>query len=316
VEEGQRVMMIRPDGAMSVIVGPKRVFRFRNRFRPMEHYVAHPGEFLILRFRDGHQEHHTGPVDAWLDPRVHLSIEVEECLQIGAKEAVVVYSKAEDSDATTRRIVYGPALFVPRPGEWLHTFSWHASHGGSRGARKVPNALVFQKLWLMPDQMYHDVTDVRTADDAVLMIRLMIFFELIDIERMLDTTHDPIGDFVNAATADVVDFTGRHDFESFKKNTDRLNTHDTYQQLSARAARIGYRINNVVYRGYGAPDALQQMHNQAIEARTRLQLERATEQQAQELEDYRLASQLARAGKRRSEQTEEGRHDLEVARQR
>lgn len=316
IEDGQRVLRVRPNGTMETLVGPRRVFRGWSRFEPMEHYVAHPGEFLIVRFRDGHQEHQAGPAEIWLDPRIHREITVEEGLQIGSKEAVVVYSKPDGSDTTTRRVVYGPALFVPRPGEWLHTFSWHASQGGSRGVRKVPNALVFQKLWLMPDQMYHDVHDVRTADDAVLMIRLMIFFELVDIERMLDTTHDPIGDFVNAATADVVEFTGRHDFDSFKRNTDRLNALETYQQLASRAARIGYRINNVVYRGYGAPESLQQMHDQAIEARTRLQLDRATEQQAQELEDFRLQSQLARAGKRRAEQTEEVRHDLELARER
>src|SRR5262249_299485 len=134
-------------------------------------------------------------------------------------EAVVVYSKQPDSDAVTRRVQPGPALFVPRPGEWLHTFSWHSSVGGHKGVQKVPNALVFNKLWLMPDQMYHDVTDVRTADDALLTVRLMIFFELLDIERMLDTTHDPIGDFVNATTSDVVEFVGRHNFESFKRNT-------------------------------------------------------------------------------------------------
>src|SRR5439155_12722972 len=120
----------------------------------------------------------------------------EDALQLAAKEAVVVYSKAGGTSAISRRIEYGPTLFVPRPGEWLHTFSWHASKGGHKGAQKVPNSLVFQKLWLMPDQMYHDVTDVRTADDALLTVRLMIFFELTDIERMLDTTHDPIGDFV------------------------------------------------------------------------------------------------------------------------
>ena len=68
----------------------------------------------------------------------------------------------------------------------------------------------------------------------------------------------------------------------------------------------------MVYRGYGAPERLQQMHDQAIEARTRLQLERATEQQAQDLEDFKLDSQLARAGKRRHEQTAEVEHELEL----
>ena len=129
---------------------------------------------------------------------------------------------------------------------------------------------------------------------------------------MLETTHDPIGDFVNAATSDVVDFTGRHDFESFKHNTDKLNELETYRQLAVRASQCGYRINKVVYRGYGAPDRLQQMHDQAIEARTKLQLERATEQQAQDLENFKLESQMHRAGKRRHEQTAEVAHQLEL----
>jgi hypothetical protein len=133
---------------------------------------------------------------------------------------------------------------------------------------------------------------------------------------MLETTHDPIGDFVNAATSDVVDFTSQHDFESFKRNTGKLNELETYRQLGGRAAQCGYRINKVVYRGYGAPERLQQMHDQAIEARTRLQLDRATEQQAQDLENFRLDSQLQRAGKRRHEQAAEVAHDLELGRTR
>ncbi|MEW4566892.1 hypothetical protein AB1L88_03405 [Tautonia sp. JC769] len=312
VEEGQRVLMRRPNGTMDVVVGPRRVWRGRNQFRAMIHHVAHPGDYLIVRFRDGRQEHLPGPAEVWFDPRSHESVEVREALQIAAKEAVVVYSQKEGTGNVQRRIEYGPALFMPRPGEWLHTFSWHASKGGSEGVVKIPNGLVFQKLWLMPDQMYHDVSDVRTSDDAVLRIRLMIFFELIDIDRMLDATHDPIGDFVNAASSDVVDFTGRHDFESFKRNTERLNELDAYRQLTGRAAQCGYRINKVVYRGYGAADRLQQMHDQAIEARTRLQLDRATEQQEQDLENFKLDSQLARAGKRRVEQAAEVSHELEL----
>jgi hypothetical protein len=316
VDEGQRVLVRRPNGTMTIVIGPARIWIGYNRITPMAHYVAHPGEFLILRLRDGQQEHRAGPADVWLDPRIHASITKQDGLQIAAKEAVVVYSRASDSGAITRRIVYGPNLFIPQPGEWLHTFSWHSSRGGHKGAVKEPNALVFQKLWLMPDQMYHDVADVRTADDAVLTVRLMVFFELTDIERMLETTHDPIGDFVNAATSDVVGFVGRHDFESLKRDTSRLNDLETYRQLTDRAVQCGYRINKVVYRGYGAPASLQQMHDQAIEARTRLQLQRATEQQAQDLEDYKLDCQISRATKRRTEQSTEASHDLDLGRQR
>lgn len=315
VEEGQRVLMRKPDGRIEILVGPTKVSRFRKQFRPMQHYVAHPGEFLIVRYRDGRQEHVPGPTELWFDPREHQEITREDALQIAAREAVVVYSRPEEGSAEiSRRIVHGPALFVPEPGEWLHTFSWHGSKGGSQGIEKTAHSLTFQKLWLMPDQMYHDIRDVRTADDAVLTIRLMIFFELLDIEKMLETTHDPIGDFVNAATSDVVGFTGLHDFESFKQNTNQLNELETYKQLIGRAGQCGYRINKVVYRGYGAPESLQQMHNQAIEARTRLQLERANEQQAQDLENYKLDCQLGRANKRRSEQAGEVEHDLAMTR--
>lgn len=316
VDEGQQVLMRRPNGTMEVIVGPKRVWRGRNTFVPLSHFVAHPNEFLIVRHRDGRQEHLPGPAEVWFDPRTHVQITKENALQLAAKEAVVVYSQPEGNQTISRRIVYGPASFVPRAGEWLHTFSWHASKGGSHGVAKVPNALVFQKLWLMPDQMYHDVHDVRTTDDAVLTIRLMIFFELADIDRMLDATHDPIGDFVNAATSDVVAFTSQYDFEQFKRNTARLNELETYRQLTNRATQCGYRITKVVYRGYSAADALQQMHDQAIQARTRLQLDRATEQQAQDLENYKLECQLNRASKRRSEQLAEVEHELVLARQR
>ncbi len=304
IDDGQHTLMVRRDGSMEELVGPKRVWRMGRRFRPMKHYVAHPGEFLIVRFRDGGQKHLAGPADVWLDPRKHVSMEKEDSLQIAAKEAVVVYSK-DDSGEVTRRIARGPATFIPEPGEWLHTFSWHGSSGGPEGYRKIPNALVFQKLWLLPDQMYHDVRDVRTADDAVLTIRLMMFFELVDIEKMLDSTHDPIGDFVNAASSDVVEFVGRLDLENFKQKTESLNRLETYGQLVSRAEQCGYRINKVVYRGYGAPKSLQEMHDQAIESRTRLKLERDTEKQAQELEDYKLDRTLARAAKKRAENAAE-----------
>lgn len=321
ISEGKRVLVYRRDGQVEVLKGPARVWKGLSRFEPMQHFVAHPSQYLSILFRNGREQMQVGPAEMWMDPREHEMIEVHDCLELAAKEAVVIYGASDaDIDASTgqpttsRRVFNGPGLFAPRPGEWLHRFSWHAANGGSRGEEKRPHALQFEKLCLMPDQMYHDVRDVRTADDAVLTIRLMIFFELIDIDRMLDTTHDPIGDFINAATSDVVEFTGKRSFEEFKQQTEQLNEIDTYHQLLHRAEQCGYQINNVVYRGYGAPDSLQAMHDEAIASRTRLQLDRATERQAQELEDYQLTCQMERAARRREEQLSEVRHDLETKR--
>ena len=310
VEEGQRVIVTDRSGRLEIVDGPKRIFSWGKQFRPMAHHVAHPGDFLVVRYRDGRQEHLAGPAHCWFDPRVHLSVEREEAVQISAKEAVVVYCEGETE--VSRRVVTGPATFVPAPGEWLHTFRWHGPAPHATGFQKVPGALVFEKLWLMPDQMYHDVPDVRTADDAVLTIRLMLFFEMIDIERMLESTHDPIGDFINAATSDVVDFVGRCSLDAFKAKTEALNDLATYRQLTARAEGCGYRIDKVVYRGYGAPPALQRLHDEATQSRVQLQLQRATEEQAQELEDFKLDRSLARASKERERQHAEAEHQLSM----
>ena len=53
----------------------------------MRHFVAHPGDFLIIRFRDGRQEHIAGPADVWFDPRQHEQITRQDALQLAAKEA-------------------------------------------------------------------------------------------------------------------------------------------------------------------------------------------------------------------------------------
>ena len=321
VSEGQKVLMINKQGKGEILEGPNRVWRRGSRFIPLTQYVAYPGEFLIARQTDGSQEHIEGPASIWLDPRFYTKIEKEDALQLATKEAIVVYSQnpnhsgdPKDSDnpkqSIQRRIVLGPDVFIPQPGEWLHTFSWHGSKG--HGYKKFPGELVFQKLWLMPDQMYHDVIDVRTSDDVVLTIKLMIFFELVDLPKMLDETHDPIGDFINATSSDVLDLVGRYSFEEFKKHTERLNNTESYTQLINRAKQVGYNINKIVYRGYSTTATLQTMHEQAIETRTQLKLARETEEQAQKLSDFKQQREFERAEHTRQDKKLQEIHELQL----
>lgn len=309
IPEGEKVLVTDKHGRGNVISGPKRISKWGKRIQRLQHYIAYPAEFLIIKNRDGSQTHCPGPREEWLDPRVHAQIDKADALQIAGKEAVVVYAKDKD-DRLMRRIVIGPALFVPNPGEWLHTFSWHGCKD-STGYKKVPGGLVFQKLWLMPDQMYHDVEDVCTVDDVNLTIKLMIFFELVDVEKMLENSHDPIGDFINAASSDVIDLVSRYLFDDFKQHTDKLNTLQSYPQLLNRAEQVGYRIPKIVYRGYTTTKALQTMQDQATETRTRLKLERETTEQAQKLTDYKQNCEFQRLAHAREEEKAQLIHDLE-----
>lgn len=67
--------------------------------------------------------------------------------------------------------------------------------------------------------------------------------------------------------------------------------------MCKRAEGIGCEIHKVVFRGFQAPEALQRMHDEAIEKRTALTLESETEEQAQYLQDFKLNKEFERAEK-------------------
>jgi len=129
---------------------------------------------------------------------------------------------------------------------------------------------------------------VRTSDDAVLTVKLMLFYHLKDVHKMLHTTYDPAAEFINSVTADVIDFASCRTFEEFKRDSEQLNRIETYRQINTRISSLGYELSKVIYCGYDASKALQHMHEKAIETRTQTRLKTESEKEEQELENYRL----------------------------
>lgn len=219
-----------------------------------------------------------------------------------------------------RRIVHGPAVYVPRHDEWVHTFSWSSASGArdppspAQGAKTQPNALQFQTLRCTPDQIYVTVHDVRTKDDAQLAVHLMVFYELSDVQKMLDSSNDPIGDLINAVSADVMGFGAANTYESLLEKTEMLQQLETFPTVRTRMAAIGYSLHNVVYRGFSTSKKLQQMHEEAVAKRTELRLssETARVEQAE-------AAMLLRAREERSQGEQElaaasAKHEMQLAR--
>ncbi len=318
IDANHAVLLYRRDEDESVsrrvLYGPAQYMPHANewlqRLDRLRRHNAESQQYLVVRYLDGRTEHLRGPADLWFDPDEHESIDVQDATPIDAHQALVIYRR-ETSNQVSRRILHGPSLYVPEANEWLHQFRWHGADPNNT-RRKVPRALRFTKLRVIPDQMYFDVEDVRTADDALLIVQVMVFFELEDIEQMLEQTHDPIADFINALSADVIDFAAGRTFEEFKEATNNLNELEEYSNLVARAGRIGYRINKVVFRGYVASEKLQTMHDDAIEKRTALKLESETERQAQELADLKLDREAEREEKRRTMQRAQVEHDQSI----
>jgi len=69
-----------------------------------------------------------------------------------------------------------------------------------------------------------------------------------------------------------------------------------------------------VYRGYHQSDRLQQMHDNAIQSRTQLRLERETEEQAQKLADFKLLKEIDRSAKKQEMQQREMDHQNVLSR--
>ena len=71
--------------------------------------------------------------------------------------------------------------YIPSPGEWTHEFSWHGADPADK-ARNVKDALKFSLLRVIPDCFYYNVKEVRTRDDTLITVKLMIFHQVHIIE--------------------------------------------------------------------------------------------------------------------------------------
>ena len=114
----------------------------------------------------------------------------------------------------------------------------------------IKDALKLTKIRTLPDQLYYNVESCRTADDAQLCVKLMVFFQLENLDQMLDSTHDPIGDFVNAVSADVIRFAAAISFEEFVHRSHELNELAAFPVLLERAKKVRSYLSMLAHNQY------------------------------------------------------------------
>ena len=277
-------------------------------------HIADENSYMEVRKRAGPIEIIHGPHSMFLDPVYDESIRVLPAKMIDASEALVVYKhSAGHEGGVMRRVVRGPARFIPASDEYLHHFEWSGVPKDGSKTTYQPKQLKFSALKVIPMTAYHNVSEVRTNDDTLITIKLMLFFDLLDIEKMLDATPDPIGDFINAASSDVIAFCSAVSYETFLNETHKLNDLGTFSQLVSRAEHIGYKMDKVVFRGFQAGAKLQAMHDDAIQERTRLRLLEETQAQEQRAMDLRLAAEQQRMAKEAELKVEQARLEAEIS---
>jgi hypothetical protein len=290
VRDGERALLIDKRGQSMVVDGPQRVSVFRKSFQRLQRVSADQYQYIQFQKADGEVEHMQGPCSMFINPLVVESAVVKQAHSLSANEVLVVYKRDRGDRIVQRRIQYGPTIFTPSADEWLHEFVWHGTDRNNK-TKKIPGGLRFTNLRVIPDQFYYNTADVRTKDDALISVKLMLFFELKDIERMLNQTTDPIGDFINAVQADVITFASQMNYDEFIDSSSQLNELKNYPQLMGRSGTIGYEVTKVVFRGYHAGDKLQGLHDHSIEKRAQLKVRMEEEQQKQDLTDSKLCNQ-------------------------
>ena len=308
--DGEQLLTVNRQGLVHVHSGPTRVFVLGKKYQYLQRYSASQQQYLKVVGRDGKVDIKPGPCYMFHNPYEVDSITVNDALSLDASEVLVVYSRDKEG-TVVRRLVHGPTLYVPQPNEWVHEFVWHGTDRNNKTTKK-PGALTFTRLRVIPDRFYYNVPDVRTKDDALLTVKLMTFFELTDIERMLNGTVDPIGDFINALTADVVAFAATLTYEDFMENTSMLNILDNYKQLNERSRHIGYQVTKVVFRGYHASDKLQDLHDRAVQRRTQMKVSIEKETKEQDLTDFKLRNEHQREALEQNMKLEKLQHQQQL----
>jgi len=303
IRDGERVAIWDQGGRVIFVDGPARPFLYQKTIDRLRRFHADAQNYLIVKYLDGKKEHIQGPCSLFFDPTKHDTISVTHSINLNMDEAMVVYRRQEEKDelVVKRNIVYGPALYTPTSLEWVQEFSW----GNGENAGSAPS---FVKLKMVPEQVFVDVSNVRTTDDALLVLNFMIIFQLEDIEKMLSCTHDPISDFTTAICSDVIAFISKLSFEAFKGYADNLNDVGNYTNLRHSSEKSGFRVINVVFRGYQPTPALLALQEQSVQTRTQLALEKETEEQKEQLRSFKQHCEFERARERHEMETSEADH--------
>lgn len=302
VKDGECLAVWDAKGDYKTYLGPQRVWLSFSRVQFMTRHIADSHQYLEIRYRSGKKEHKRGPLALFEDPVLHESVEVCSAVTVDAFETVVVYEEGVEGEVK-RNLVTGPTVFVPATNQWLHIFKWHgsSSNGADENHLMLPGRLQFTKLRTIPDQFYFSGQGVRTKDDATLTVKVMVFYSIVNIELMLNTTHDPIGDFINALLADLMNFGSRETLEGFIHSASKLSELESFPVLCSRAAAVGFKIAKVVYRGYSASETLQSLSDSAIAKRTEMKLKQEQEEQLDKAKDREIKAQQMRGDAEREQ---------------
>lgn len=201
IKDGEATVVWNNRGVATQIIGPQRVGLWWSTIRFLTHFKAGANQYLVVEHCNGRVEHMNGPFGMYLNPVVHSSIEVKDATILASKEdCIVVFSPvqktsehavSEKVEWSNLRVIYGPTIHFPSPGEAVHNFMWHEPArtlnfpGCSQGQEG------FKVLHLMKTRFWAVSLTVKTSESHHVSVTLGISYCVESVEKCL-STQDPI----------------------------------------------------------------------------------------------------------------------------
>merc|ERR1711939_665748 len=264
--------------------------------------------YLVIVDKEGNTEHIPGPANVWFDPTKHRSIAVKRVIMLDSNEHIVSYLRKDGT--ITRRVVEGPTVHIPASNEWVHEFKWKAK------SALHDDGGTFNVLKTLPDQFEVTIPRLRSLDNAEVSMNVMVFMQLVDVQKLLNSTHDPVTDLKVSITADLTEFVSKCTLDQLKERTHELSDLKMFRQSTQRADQIGYKVSKVTYRGYGFSREIDNMLKQNLVDETKLKIEKETAVKAQDIEDMKASRKVDRDLKRKEAEVTTNKLDLDIERTR
>jgi len=289
------------NGAVTHVKGPKAMFCNPTRHKKIvvkkAVVLASPNECLVVYTK----KKSTDAPYAVPSPRPnvkHVSNDSESESKTDEEPSVTAAAASIETpdDASQprellRRIVAGPAVFVPRVDEWAHKFNWTNL--------KTKQSEIFTVLQT-GTRRYETEVSLRTTDSVLLTAELSIQFRVANVEDVIEAGDDPVAVMQSLLSADLSEYGTliRSDDmlnpESRTKITVTLGNIDTYKKLVDGAHHMGLEIVGLCLKRLNASKALQKQYDIAIQTKAELASKRAVAEQQQQLVDLDLANQKRR----------------------
>jgi len=231
-----------------------------------------------------------GPHEEIVEERSLIRVEPHEVVIVQDNMGAYTFYKGNETHGTG----VGTAFFLP-PHSQLVTMNWKAEEAQDSTVSSSPAAKVaITKIDMRAQYSFFQYT-VRTSDNVELYLKGNIFWQVVDVPRMIERTGDPKGDVWYHARSALIQAVSAVTLEQFMSSFNSLVTSAAAMDAGFYSQR-GVHLHSLEVTSYACTDETQARVLQEIIRETTNRINRLQQQRSEnEVARERLANELSLA---------------------